>query len=88
MKLPYYERPEDDPFYIMLGHCVTERRDALKKTQKQLAEDADISRAEQQFIENAKRRVKLETIRRCCNGLGGIWLAELFLEVERRIRDK
>ena len=43
---------------------------------------------EQQFIENAKRRVKLETIRRCCNGLGGIWLAELFLEVERRLRDK
>lgn len=85
MKLPFYEKPEHDPFYVMLGRVVTERRKKLGLTQEGLAEAADISRAEVQFVENAKRRVKLDTVRRCCMALAGLWLAELFMEVQRRL---
>lgn len=85
MKLVFYEKPEDDPFYVVLGRVVAERRKALGLTQDQLAHEAGISRAEVQFIENAKRRVKLDTIRRCCLALSDIWLAEVFMEVQRRL---
>lgn len=82
----WYERPEADPFYVELGKAVRGRRKALGLTQEGLAKAGEISRAEVQFIENAKRRETLQTMRGCCWGLGGIWLSELFLEVERRLR--
>lgn len=80
----WYDKPEEDPFYVALGLAVEMRRKALGLTQAQLAKAAGISRSEVQFIENAKRRQTLQTMRACCMGLGGIWLSELFAEVERR----
>jgi transcriptional regulator with XRE-family HTH domain len=65
--------------------AVEMRRKALGLTQEQLAKAAGISRAEVQFIENAKRRQTLQTMRACCMALGGIWLTQLFLEVERHV---
>lgn len=83
MKKIWYDNPEEDPFYVALGQAVERRRRALGLTQAKLAEAAGISRAEIQFIENAKRRETLQTIRRCCWALGDIWLSQLLLEVER-----
>ncbi len=84
MNTIWYDKPEEDPFYIALGVAVQRRRKDLHLTQDELAKAADISRSEVQFIENAKRRETLQTMRRCCQALGGIWLSELFLEVEKR----
>ncbi len=84
MNTIWYDKPEEDPFYIALGIAVQMRRLAFGLTQQQLADAAGISRSEVQFIENAKRRETLQTMRRCCRALGGIWLSELFMEVERR----
>jgi transcriptional regulator with XRE-family HTH domain len=81
----WYDKPEEDPFYVALGVAVEMRRKALGLTQEQLAKAAGISRAEVQFIENAKRRETLQTIRRCCWALGDIWLSQLFLQVERHV---
>ncbi len=83
MKKRWYDNPEEDPFYVALGQAVVKRRKALGLTQQQVAEIGGLSRSEVQFIENAKRRETLQTIRRCCYALNDIWLAELFLEVER-----
>ncbi|MEQ1751657.1 MAG: helix-turn-helix domain-containing protein [Prosthecobacter sp.] len=84
MNTIWYDKPEEDPFYIALGVAVQRRRKDLHLTQQELADAAGISRAEVQFIENAKRRETLQTMRRCCRALGNIWLSELFTEVERR----
>ena len=83
MNTIWYDKPEEDPFYIALGVAVQMRRLAFGLSQQQLATAAGISRSEVQFIENAKRRQTLQTMRCCCRALGGIWLSELFLEVER-----
>ena len=83
MNTIWYDKPEEDPFYIALGHAVIRRRKELHLTQDEVAKIAGISRSEVQFIENAKRRQTLQTMRCCCRALGGIWLSELFLEVER-----
>ena len=73
----WYENPEDDPFYVELGKAVRERRKALGLTQEGLAKAGEISRAEVQFIENAKRRETLQTMRGCCWGLGTLGPASL-----------
>lgn len=83
MNTIWYDKPEEDPFYIALGVAVIRRRKELHLTQDEVAKIAGISRSEVQFIENAKRRETLQTMRRCCQALGGIWLSELFLEVEK-----
>ena len=81
----WYDKPEEDPFYVALGVAVEMRRKALGLTQARLAKVAGISRAEVQFIENAKRRQTLQTMRCCCWARGDIWLTDLFLEVERYV---
>jgi transcriptional regulator with XRE-family HTH domain len=45
MNTIWYDKPEEDPFYIALGVAVKTRRLALGLTQDQLAKAAGISRS-------------------------------------------
>jgi len=82
MKAHDPDLPEDEQFLIVLGQCVSRRRLAQGLTQDELATRSGLSRAEIQFIENAGRKPKVATVRRCCTGLG-ISFMELIAEAER-----
>jgi transcriptional regulator with XRE-family HTH domain len=71
-----------EDYWKLLGDCIRQRRLKLGLSQEQLAKAARISRTEQQYIEGATRRPKMDTLQRCCQGLG-ISLIELLAEVDR-----
>ena len=81
----WYECPEQDPFYQALAATVIARRKSLGLTQEQVAAAGDISRAELQFVEGARRRVTMQTLRGLSLGLHYPWVADLLLDVERRL---
>lgn len=77
------EEQQAEDYLKLLGNCIRQRRLKLGLSQELLAKAARISRTEQQYIEGASRRPKVDTLLRCCQGLG-ISLIELLAEVDRR----
>lgn len=56
-------------YVVTQGEVIREWRVQLHMTQEQVADEADISRTEEQYIENAKRNAKPGTLKRVCAAL-------------------
>jgi len=64
-----------------IGSHIRQRREAMKMTQAELAEKADLSLPFISFIENDKRNISLETLIKITNALE-ITLSDFFTPIE------
>lgn len=68
-----------------LGAEVQERRRSLKLSQEELAERAGVTRNTIGFIERAQRVASIRIVKQVADACG-VSLAELFAQIERRLR--
>ena len=74
-------------YLVVQGQVIREWREQLHLTQEQLADEAQISRTEEQYIEQAKRNAKVGTLKRICTALNHAY-GELVNRVEHLEREE
>jgi transcriptional regulator with XRE-family HTH domain len=74
-------------YLVVQGQVIREWRKQLHLTQEQLADEAQISRTEEQYIEQAKRNPKVGTLKRICMAMNHSY-AELVNRVEHLERNE
>lgn len=74
-------------YLVVQGQVIRKWREQRHMTQEKLAEEAQISRTEGQYIEQAKRNAKPGTLKRVCEALNHAY-GELVTRVERLIQEE